>query len=180
MARRLSRIVAFLQTNLGLWMLSALALYILPFAYTSCQAKAAKAAQLKRIHHELVSRMDQWLVYAAAPEVEAKYKDDFKTYIDVLLRPPNIEDPVAPIYPVYQEFKDLSFPALLTQGSSLSDPTDNTYSQPLTNLVSSKLRYPPGSSLVSLMDRTTAFVRSADLSAFSSHRPGPPRVVGVH
>jgi hypothetical protein len=174
--RSVKAIVKFLNTPLGIWLLSACFLAALPFlvsrAITSSQQQTASRQQLQRIRTELAYRLVQWTLYSRLPEVQKRFQDSFSQFAAVLLAVPDDKDPLVPMYSTYPEFATQPLVALLTQGRALVAGNESyQFERPMWSAIvatASRIADPSGSSLPGRVD---AFLDYTGLRVF---RPSEP------
>lgn len=137
--------MGWFKTPLGLWVLSAVFLTLLPFAYTSITHRqdeaSARRQQLTRINIEIATRIEQWLIYSQSEPVAKAFHQDFSEFVTLLLRPPNATDPLVPMYSVYKEFSDEPLMVVLMPARSL-DPTDGEVLQSIRSMVTFRFAPP--------------------------------------
>jgi hypothetical protein len=170
----------FLQTNLGLFVLAAIFVSLVPYAWTAIisrhQQEVTRNTELKQLHNELRFRMEQWLRYSVVHEVDDKYKGNVRGFIDVLIRTPAPNDPLTPIYPVYREYAELSLVGLLARGAVLSDGPGGSalYERPIPLILSGRAQPNVAPASPTLNIRATRYLHETELWEFSPKLPVAP------
>lgn len=107
------------------------------------------------------------------PPVADKYKNNVPGYIGVLLRPPNLDDTLTPMYPVYPEYSSVTLPGLLAQGQKLTTDTTEAraFEKSVNALLTARTQFHSFPVPITLFDNVMAFVKTTSLDAFSPHLP---------
>jgi len=118
---RSGQLWGFMQTSLGIWVLSTVVVGLITWGYAQLQSTLQRSnAQLQLIQHadaEAKSRVRQWLNMCKIRWVQSEFATSrFQEWYFSVVKPPE-KDPrfTYVIYPVYSEFEDRALISVLTQ-----------------------------------------------------------------
>ena len=118
---RSGKVWAFVQTSLGIWLLSTVVVGLITWGYTQLQGALQRSnAQLQVVQHadaEAKSRVQQWLNMCNIRWVQSEFATSkFQEWYFNVVRPPEKNPQYTyVIYPVYSEFEDRALISVLTQ-----------------------------------------------------------------
>lgn len=113
------RLIAFLNTGLGLWLLSTVAVGSISLAYAALQSHLAVAAEqrvrLERTETEVVGRLLQWQKILSHPSLKSEIKtpEDFAIFHEMLMSAPSTQSAGIRVHAIFPEFQTTPTIALL-------------------------------------------------------------------
>jgi hypothetical protein len=125
MSVKLDRITAFLNTSLGIWFLSTVAVGGISFFYSQMSSylteRSRKRAQIERLHIEIINRLIQYAGHSEEIEEHSNYDsaephEDLSDATIALIAPPStLKDSKYPIYAAFSEYSGRPIASLLVE-----------------------------------------------------------------
>ncbi|HBC85445.1 MAG TPA: hypothetical protein DCZ94_00675 [Lentisphaeria bacterium] len=147
MENKKSRIMKFLNSNLGLWLLSTVAVGFFSFSYTELSARSAeqerKSAQVTRLKIEIAQRVAQYVgqvketVQAKGFDPDIPNENIVMATLSLLKPPSSTKDAKHPIYAAFDEYKDRPVVSLLVELDVLLEKEDRMRLTPSVDQLSS-------------------------------------------
>lgn len=134
------RVLEFLNSNLGIWLLSSVVLGIITFCYGQLNShlseKEKRAENITKLQIEIVQRVMQFQMHIA-PITESKEfnqeipNKEIQTILwSILAVPEESKETEYPIYPAFQEYKERPMVSLLVELGYLSNPSERELLEP--------------------------------------------------
>lgn len=125
---RRQRLWNFLNTSLGIWLLSSIVLGGFGFLYTTSQSlmteRRSKATSVRKLDTEIASRFLQWYRIGEVEEIKRDFAEPsaFARFYGWLIKPPNqAANFLYVIYPVFPEYEQRPLISLVTELRTLVD-----------------------------------------------------------
>ena len=134
------RVLEFLNSNLGIWLLSSVVLGIVTFSYSQLNShlseKEKRAGNITKLQIEILQRTMQFQMYIGPITESKKFNQEIpnKEVQDILWStltlPEKSKDTEHPIYAAFQEYKERPMVSLLVELAYLSSTSERTLLEP--------------------------------------------------